>query len=54
MKIEAERLKESDVDIETALQRKLRVSETVKVGINEKVIIGIWRQLLKNDMIVLI
>lgn len=37
MKLEAERLKESEVDIQTALQRKLRISESVKTDINEKV-----------------
>jgi hypothetical protein len=37
MKLEAEKLKESSVDLDTALQRKLKVSQSTKADINEKV-----------------
>ncbi|XP_060567866.1 uncharacterized protein LOC132726551 [Ruditapes philippinarum] len=36
MKLEAEKLKESSVDLDTALQRKLKVSQSTKADINEK------------------
>ena len=38
MKLEAEKLKESSVDLDTALQRKLQVSQSTKADINEKVV----------------
>lgn len=37
MKLAAEKLKESSVDLETALLRKLQMSESTKTEINEKV-----------------
>lgn len=37
MKLAAEKLKESSIDLETALQRKLQMSESTKTEINEKV-----------------
>ncbi|XP_053378963.1 uncharacterized protein LOC123526458 [Mercenaria mercenaria] len=36
MKLEAEKLKECSVDLDTALQRKLKMSESTKTEINEK------------------
>jgi len=38
MKVEAEKLKESEVDIEAALKKKLTVSGSTKADINEQVI----------------
>lgn len=37
MKLEAERIKESSVDLETALQKKLKIMDSTKTAINEKV-----------------
>ena len=37
MKVEAEKLRESEVDIEAALKKKLTVSGSTKADINEQV-----------------